>query len=157
MKKTKFLVSGDDQDVLQKSGKYPCAVCCSGVGRNSILVSQCVLWVNKTYSGITKRMVEDPNYIYPRCTGESGPSMADPWLDVDGTMVDVEATFCCLDDPLCSGGGCYNVIAARCCAAWGKFRKLFPVLTTRHFTPKIYGKVYETYVRSTVLHGSEAW
>ena len=44
MKKTKFLVSGDDQDVLQKSGKYPCTVCCSGVGRNSILCSQCMLW-----------------------------------------------------------------------------------------------------------------
>ena len=41
MKKTKFLDSGDGQDVLQKSGKYPCAVCCSGVGRNSILCSQC--------------------------------------------------------------------------------------------------------------------
>ena len=44
MKKTKFLVSGDDQDVLQKTGKYPCPVCCSGVGRNSILCSQCMLW-----------------------------------------------------------------------------------------------------------------
>ena len=40
MKKTKFLVSGGDQDVLQKSDKYPCAVCCSGVSRNSILCSQ---------------------------------------------------------------------------------------------------------------------
>ena len=42
MKKTKFLVSGGDQDVLQKSDKYPCAVCSSGVGRNSFLCSQLV-------------------------------------------------------------------------------------------------------------------
>ena len=48
MKNSKFLVSGDYQDVLQISGKYPCPVCCSGVGRN-------------TCSGITKRLVEDPN------------------------------------------------------------------------------------------------
>ena len=43
MKKTKFLVSGVGYDVLQISGKYHCAVCCGGVGRNSILCSQCML------------------------------------------------------------------------------------------------------------------
>ena len=67
MKNTKFLASGDDQYVLQNSGKYPCATCCSGVGRNSILCSQCMLWVLKTCSGIIKRLVEDPTYICPRC------------------------------------------------------------------------------------------
>ena len=39
MKNSKFLVSGDYQDVLQISGKYPCPVCCNGVGRNYILCS----------------------------------------------------------------------------------------------------------------------
>ena len=90
MKKTKFLVSGDDQDVLQKSGKYPCTVCCSGVSRNSILCSQCMLWVQKTCSGITRRLVEDPNYICPRCKGESRP--------IDGrtvTEVDVDGHVWC--------------------------------------------------------------
>ena len=58
MKMTKFLVSGDGHDGLGESGKYPCAVCCSGVGRNSILCSQCMLWVHKTCSGITKRPVK---------------------------------------------------------------------------------------------------
>ena len=43
MRKTKFLVSVVGHDVLQKSCKYPCAICCSGVGRNSILCSQCML------------------------------------------------------------------------------------------------------------------
>ena len=54
MTKTKVLVSGDGHDVLQKFGKYPCAACCSGVGRNSILRSQCILWARKTCSVITK-------------------------------------------------------------------------------------------------------
>ena len=36
MKKTKFLVSGTGLDVLKNTGKYPCAVCRSGVGNNSI-------------------------------------------------------------------------------------------------------------------------
>ena len=34
--KTKFLVCGVGHDILKTSGKYPCAVCCSGVGNNSI-------------------------------------------------------------------------------------------------------------------------
>ena len=55
MKKTTFLVCGDDQDVLQKSGKYPCGVCWSSVSRNSVLCSQCMLWVYKTCSGITNQ------------------------------------------------------------------------------------------------------
>ena len=34
--KTRFLVCGVGHDILKTSGKYPCAVCCSGVGNNSI-------------------------------------------------------------------------------------------------------------------------
>ena len=149
MKKTKFPFSGDDQDVLQKSGKYPCTVCCSGVGRNSILCSQCMLWVHKTCSGITKRLVEDPNYISPRCKWV----LAHWW-------------------PHCDWNGCrrhhawfrshfllhlwYTVLRwglwqCRCC------QKLLPVLTFRHLSPKICGKVYVTCVCSAVFHGSKTW
>ena len=41
MKKTKLLISGPGLDLLKDSGKFPCAVCRSGVGTNSILCSQC--------------------------------------------------------------------------------------------------------------------
>ena len=95
MKKTKLLVSGDDQDVLQESDKYPCAVCCSSVCRNSFLCSQCMLWVHKRCSGITKQLVADPNYICPRCKGEfrpiDGQTMTE--VDVNGTMLDVGSHF----------------------------------------------------------------
>ena len=64
MKKTKFMVSCVDLDVLQKSGKYPCAVCCKGVGNDSIECSQCKLWVHKRCSGITGRLVNARNYIH---------------------------------------------------------------------------------------------
>ena len=43
-----------------------------------------------------------------------------------------------LGDMLCSGGGCDSAIGVRCCVAWGKFRKLLPVLTTKHISPWIY-------------------
>ena len=57
MKTTKFLVSGDG----------PCAVCSSGVGRNSILCSQYMLRVHMKCSAITEQLVEDSNYACPRC------------------------------------------------------------------------------------------
>ena len=52
---------------------------------------------------------------------------------------------------------CDSAIAARCCVAWGKFRKLLPVLTTRHISPRILDKVYEVCIRSAMLHGSKTW
>ena len=41
MTKTKFMASGLELDILQDSGKFPCAVCCTGVGRSSIQCSKC--------------------------------------------------------------------------------------------------------------------
>ena len=71
MKKDKFLVSGVGHDVLKKSGKYPCVVCCRVVGSNSILCSQCRLWVHKKYSSFTKQLMDDPHYVCPRCNGNA--------------------------------------------------------------------------------------
>ena len=159
MKKTKIMVSGIGLDVLKDSGRYPCAVCRSGVGNNSIECSQCKMWVHKKCSGITRPLVADPDYVCPRCRGEARPidGRSITHVDIDGTMLDVEATFCYLGDMLSAGGGCGTAIAARCCAAWCKFRELLPILTTRHLSPKIRGKVYTACVRSVMLHGSETW
>ena len=76
---------------------------------------------------------------------------------MDGTQLDVEGTFCYLGDMFSAGGGCDRAIAARCCAAWSKFRKLLPILTSKHISFKISGKVFTACVRSTMLHGSETW
>ena len=159
MKKTKFLVSGVGLDVLKNSGKFPCATCRTGVGVNSILCSQCKLWVHKKCSGITGPLTADPAYVCPRCQGEARPIDGRPVteIDVNGTRLDVESSFCYLGDMLSAGGGCDSAIATRCCVAWGKFRKLLPILTSRHLSPKVRGKVYTACVRSAMLHGSETW
>jgi hypothetical protein len=129
MKKTKFLVSGTGLNVLKKSGQFPCAVCLSGVGVNSIECSQCKRWVHKKCSGIKGRLLPDPTYICPRCTGAARPIDGRPvtQVDVDGTMLDVESSFCYLGDMIDAGGGCDTAVATRCCVAWGKFRKLLPI------------------------------
>ena len=96
----------------------------------------------------------------------SAPDVRESWpidghtvteVDVNGITRDVETIFCNLGDILCSSGACDSAIAARCYVAWGKFCKLLPVLPTRHLSPSICGKVYEAYVQSAMLHGSETW
>ena len=39
--KTKIMICGTGLDLLQSSGKFPCAVCCTGVGSNSIFCNGC--------------------------------------------------------------------------------------------------------------------
>ena len=47
MGKTKIKESGINLDVLKKSGKYPCGVCLTGVGKtNAILCDGCEHWVH---------------------------------------------------------------------------------------------------------------
>ena len=87
MKKTKFLISGVGLNLLQDSGEFPCAICRSGVGVNSIECSQCKLWVHKKCSGLTGRLVADPEFVCQRCRGVACPIDGRPvtHVDVDGT------------------------------------------------------------------------
>ena len=107
MKKTKLMVSGPGLDLLRESGAFPCAVCWSGVGVNSIQCSQCMYWVHKKCSGVRGRLAEDPDYACPRCCDQARPIDNRPvtQVDVDGTQLDVESNFCYLGDMLCAGGG----------------------------------------------------
>ena len=78
-------------------------------------------------------------------------------VDVKGTKLDMEANFFYPGYMLYSGGGCDSTIAARCCVALGKLRKLLPVLTFRHPSPEMPGKVYAACVHSAMFHSSETW
>ena len=63
--KTKVMICGTGLDLLQSSGEYPCAVCRTGVGNNSIYCNGCKLWVHKKCSGL-QRLTPNPDY---RCDG----------------------------------------------------------------------------------------
>ena len=141
----------------QEIGKYPCAVCSCGVGSNSIECSQCKVRVHKTCSGITKRPVADQSYACIRCNGMAWPidGRTVTEVDIGGTMLDEEATFCYLCGIICSNRGCDSTVAARCCVAWGKFRKLLPVLTTRYLSSIRYAAMCSS--EACVLHGSQTW
>ena len=59
--KTKVMICGTGMDLLQSSGEYPCAVCRTGVGNNSIYCNGCKLWVHKKCSGL-QRLAPNPDY-----------------------------------------------------------------------------------------------
>ena len=58
---------------------------------------------------------------------------------------------------LSAGGGAEasSVIRTRC--AWKKFRELLPILTSRTFSLKKKGSLYQACVRPVLLYGSETW
>ena len=69
----------------------------------------------------------------------------------------VVSEFIYLGDMLSSGGGCTQAIIARSRVAWGKFKKLLPILTNKHLSLESRGRVFDACVRSALLHGSETW
>ena len=134
MKNKMFLVSGIGLDVLNNSGMYPCAVCHSGVGNNS---KSCALSVSCGSTRGAAASLFDcwSTQIMPALGVEArlSPSVADqrlnwmstaPWL--------MWRPLSAIWVMLCPSGDCDSAIATRCCMAWRNFRKLLPVLTTRH-------------------------
>ncbi|XP_056006866.1 uncharacterized protein LOC130050677 [Ostrea edulis] len=71
--------------------------------------------------------------------------------------MEVVGSFCYLGDMLSAAGGCDIAATTRVKTAWKKFRELLPVLTSRHLSYKTRGRVYNTCVRSAMLHASETW
>ena len=161
MTKTKFMASGLGLDILQDSGKFPCAVCRTGVGRSSIRCSKCNLWVHyKKCSGL-KTLSEDLSYECPRCRGVPGIRPVDgrPFKEVEVGDCVLEAVdrFCYLGDMLSAGGGCMAAATARCRCAWGKFRENPPLLTSKPVPFDLRGRLFSSNVRSSMLHGTETW
>ena len=161
MTKTKFMASGLGLDILQDSGKFPCAVCRTGVGRSSIRCSKCNLWVHyKKCSGL-KTFSEDLSYECPRCRGVPGVRPVDgrPFKEVEVGDCVLEAVdrFCYLGDMLSAGGGCMAAATARCRCAWGKFRENLPLLTSKPVPFDLRGRLFSSNVRSSMLHGTETW
>ena len=161
MTKTKFMASGLGLDILQDSGKFPCAVCRTGVGRSSIRCSKCNLWVHyKKCSGL-KTLSEDLSYEFPRCRGVPGIRPVDgcPFKEVEVGDCVLEAVdrFCYLGDTLSAGGGCMAAAIVRCRCAWGKFRENLPLLTSKPVPFDLRGRLFSSNVRSSMLHGTETW
>ena len=157
-RKTKIMIYGMGLDLLQSSGEFPCAVCRTGVGSNSIFCNGCKHWVHKKCSGL-KRLKKDPDYRCTRCQGIARPLDGRPQKEVQvgPDKLEVVASFCYLGDMLSAAGGCELSTTTRVKTAWKKFKDLLPVLSSRHLSFKTRGHVYSSCVRSAMLHASETW
>ena len=156
--KTKIMICSTGLDLLQSSGEFPCAVCRTGVGSNSIFCNGCKHWVHKKCSGL-KRLKKDLDYKCTRCQGTARPLDGRPQKEVQvgPDKLEVVASFCYLGDMLSAAGGCEFSTTTRVKTAWKKFKDLLPVLSSRHLSFKTRGYVYSSCVRSTMLHASETW
>ena len=130
--KTKVMICSTGLDLLQSSGEYPCAVCRTGVGNNSIYYNGCKLWVHKKCSGL-QRLTPNSDYRCARCMGNARPIDSRPQSEVQvgPDKLEVVASFCYLGDMLSAGGGCEIAVTTHVKTAWKKFRELLPVLTSR--------------------------
>ena len=101
------MICGTGLDLLQNSGEYPCAVCRTGVGNNSIYCNGCKLWVHKKCSGL-QRLTPNPDYRCAWCMGNARPIDGRPQSEVQvgPDKLEVVASFCYLGDMLSAGGGC---------------------------------------------------
>ena len=93
--KTKIMIWGTGLDLLQSSGEFPCAVCCTGVGSNSFFCNGCKHWVHKKCSGL-KHLTKDPDYRCTRCQGTARPLDSRPQRDVrvGPDKLEMVASFC---------------------------------------------------------------
>ena len=128
-----------------------------GVSTNYIFCDCCSSWIHKKRSGILSRLKSDVSFRCKRCTGQAKPK--DGKLMTEVTVgrekLEVVPSFCYLGDCLYSGGGCEFVIITRCRVAWGTFNELLAVLTSRSFPITSRGRVYNSCVRSAMLHASK--
>ena len=156
--KTKIMICGTGLDLLQSSGEFPCAVCRTGVGSNSIFCNGCEHWVHKKCSGL-KRLKKDLDYRCTRCQGTARPLDGRPQKEVQvgPDKLEVVASFCYLGYMLLAAGGCELSTTTCVKTAWKKFKDLLPVLSSRHLSFKTRGHVNSSCVRSAMLHASETW
>ena len=156
--KTKIMICGMGLDLLQSSGEFPCVVCRTKVGGNSIFCKGCKHWVHKKCSGL-KCLTEDPDYRCTRCQGTAHPFEGRPQREVQvgSDKQEVVASFCNLGDMLSAAGGSELSTTRRVKTVWKKFKELIPVLSSRHLSLKTRGRVYSSCVQSTMLHASETW
>ena len=126
------MICGTELNLLQSSGKFPCAVCLTGVVSNNIFSKGCKHWVHKQCNRL-KRLTEDPDNRCTGCQGTARPLEGRPQREVQvgSDELEVVATFCYLGDMLSAADGCEHSTTTHVKTAWKKFKKLKPDRDTR--------------------------
>ena len=152
------MICGTGMDLLQSLGEFPCAVCHTRVGSNSIFCKGCKHWVHKKCSGL-KHLTEDPDYRCTCCQGTARPLEGRPQREVQigSDKLEVVASFCYMGDMLSAAGGCELLTTTCLKTTWKKFKELISVLSSRHLSFKMRCHMYSSCVRRAMLPASETW
>ena len=99
---------------------------------------------------------------YRRCTWCQGTALPldgrpQKEVQVGPNKLEVVASFCYQGDMLSAAGGCKFLTTTHVKTAWKNVKDLLPVLSSRHLPFKTRGRVYNSCVRSAMLHDSETW
>ena len=133
MGKTKVMKCHVRSGQVEDSGKWPCGVCRKGVGNNAINCTVCKKWVHKRCSGISGKLQDIGEFQCSKCVGGDLGKLEeqkDVILEQGGKLECVDK-FCYLGDMIGAGGGAEEASRTRVRCAWGKFRDLSPILTSR--------------------------
>jgi Reverse transcriptase (RNA-dependent DNA polymerase) len=159
MGKTKIMVIHPEPAQSRKpSGKWPCGVCGKGVGSNSILCPLCGKWIHKRCSGVKGSLESCKNFQCEKCmrgVASAGVTVSKPKYASDG--LEYVDSFCYLGDMLSAGGGAEEAVRCRVRCAWGKFKELLPIITSRGTSLIVKGKIYKACVQTVMIYGSETW
>ena len=157
MAKTKCLVSDGSTKSTCETGKHPCSICHRDVGRNSVFCVGCKHWVHNKCSKFKGRLRESPDFRCGKCLVEFDESSQERLEQalINGIPLEVVEICCYLGDILSSYGGVGEAVAAWVRSGWKKFRELLPVLTTRGFSLRWKGRMYQACFRSIMLYASE--
>jgi hypothetical protein len=100
-------LSCDGPGEVSESGRWPCGVCRTGVGSNSVECTRCAKWVHKKCSDVKVSLEKvKTTFVCRRCLG----SMKDDLIEksvIIGKGVELEKVrkFCYLGDMLDADGG----------------------------------------------------
>jgi hypothetical protein len=136
--KTKVLKCQGKACSERETGKWPCSVCRTGVGRNSILCTACKKWVHKKCSRRRGSLKRVRNFVCSTCSGgglSSAPEKKE--LCLGDRKLECVSKFCYLGDMIAGSGGAEEASIARVRCAWAKFRELSGILTRRGASLKL--------------------
>ncbi len=104
--KTKVMASGKACGEVERTGKWPCAVCRKGVGVNSIQCTMCAEWVHQKCSGLRGTLTSVAATFKCKVCTEGAADGGNVELDLgDGVKLEGVKTFCSLRDMLNGEGG----------------------------------------------------
>jgi len=146
MNKTKVMINGECQELMQKAARWLCGVCDRGIGSNSIQFTSCEKWVHKK-CGIKGSMSKVMKTFI--CRGCLNPVISTGCTSVDaGASANLELVdkFCYLGYMLNVDGDADAAVEARIQIGWNKFRQLVPLLTNKYVSLIIRGRLYNSCV-----------